>query len=97
MKIDNSLINGINLYKGQAPEQKKETQSQSDKQTQRKGVDRVEFSVPREQLAQLKKALEEVPEVRADKVAGVKVQVEDGTYSVSGRAVAAKMLGVDNE
>lgn len=94
MKIDNSYINGLSLYKNQDVEQKKELQGE--KPAARQGVDRVEFSVPREQLAKLQKALSEIPEIRPEKVAGVKIQIEDGTYSVSGRTVAAKMLGVDN-
>src|SRR6266545_3864419 len=95
MKIDNSnLLSGINSYRNEAAEQKKDVNSSKQgSSAPKRGVDTVEFSVPREQLANLKKALDEMPEVRAEKVAAVQEQMIQGTYNVSGQMVATRMLG----
>ena len=40
-----------------------------------------------------KKAIEELPDVREEKVRGLKDQIEQGTYNVSGEKIAEKMFG----
>ena len=40
-----------------------------------------------------KKAIEELPDVREEKVRELKDQIEQGTYNVSGEKIAEKMFG----
>ena len=39
-----------------------------------------------------KTALKQVPDVREEKVAALKAQIQNGTYSVSGESFAEKLL-----
>jgi negative regulator of flagellin synthesis FlgM len=95
MRIDNNnLLSNLNLYKNEAVEQKRDAAGTvKENKATTKGMDRVELSIPREQIDQLKKALAELPEVRPERVAALQENLSQGTYDVSGRMVAEKMLG----
>jgi negative regulator of flagellin synthesis FlgM len=54
--------------------------------------DRVELSQKAKDLQEAKKLLNEMPDVREEKVALLKKQIEDGSYRVDGEKVAGKML-----
>lgn len=58
----------------------------------RTSPDTVEISDKSRELARARQAVEDAPEVRADKVADIKKRIEDGTYSVSPQALARKLL-----
>jgi negative regulator of flagellin synthesis FlgM len=57
-----------------------------------KGVDSVTLSDSARLLAAARDAVKNAPDVRDQKVAEIKQQVTDGTYSVSARLLARKML-----
>jgi negative regulator of flagellin synthesis FlgM len=57
--------------------------------------DSVEISDHSRELARARQAVDAAPEVRADRVAGIKKRIEDGTYSVSPRLLAKKLMGDD--
>ncbi len=57
-----------------------------------KGVDSVTLSDSARTLAAARDAVKNAPDVRDQKVAEIKQQVADGTYSVSARVLARKML-----
>jgi negative regulator of flagellin synthesis FlgM len=57
-----------------------------------KGVDSVTLSESARTLAAARDAVKNAPDVRDQKVAEIKQKVTDGTYTVSARALARKML-----
>lgn len=52
----------------------------------------VELSNNVKDYSQIKKVLENVPDVREDKVQQLKKQINEGTYNVSGEKIAEKMV-----
>lgn len=58
------------------------------------GPDRVELSLGREQVERFKQTAAGEPEFRAGKVAAVKQQIQEGTYQIDSRAVAAKIVAL---
>jgi flagellar biosynthesis anti-sigma factor FlgM len=57
-----------------------------------KGVDSVTLSDSARSLAAAREAVQNTPDVRDHRVAEIKQQVTDGTYTVSARVLARKML-----
>jgi len=55
-------------------------------------TDSVEISERARELARAQRAVEAAPDMRADKVAELKQQIEDGTYNVPAEALADKLL-----
>ncbi|MBW2056216.1 MAG: flagellar biosynthesis anti-sigma factor FlgM [Deltaproteobacteria bacterium] len=102
MKISGDKPYVLEPYIKRAGEKEKASQGRGpDKQSSR--LDRVEISrAARERETQeitqkVKGLLEKVPDVREDKVVGLKRAIEAGTYSVKGEDVARKMIkeGID--
>lgn len=54
--------------------------------------DIVEISDTAKSFQSVKTALANTPEIREEKVAKLKAQIEAGTYSVSGRMIAEKLV-----
>jgi len=54
--------------------------------------DRVEISSASREVARAKEAVDGAAETRADKVAEIKAQVDEGRYEVDARKVADRML-----
>jgi negative regulator of flagellin synthesis FlgM len=68
----------------------------SDKQATNTAVkpeETVDLSTKAKDIQQAKSALSSVPDVREQKVAELKSQVEQGAYKVSGEKIAEKMVG----
>jgi len=65
------------------------------------GGDTVVLSNKAQELYEARRLLEmeDIPDVRADKVARLRREIEDGTYRVEGRDIARKMLdeAVEND
>ena len=61
-----------------------------------KGKDEVDLSNVAKDFASIKKMLSDVPEVREDKVQDIKQKMENGTYDVSSKDVASKILSQFN-
>ncbi len=57
-----------------------------------KSADSVTLSDSAKSLAAARDAVKNAPDVRDDKVSEIKQQVSDGTYKVSAKALARKML-----
>jgi negative regulator of flagellin synthesis FlgM len=55
-------------------------------------ADTLEISSHSRELARARQAVEDAPDVRADKVAEIKQRLKDGTYSVSPEQLARKLL-----
>ena len=54
--------------------------------------DKVALSPEAKQLQEAKKSLDSLPDVREDKVAEIKEQIEAGTYTIDGEKIAFKMI-----
>jgi negative regulator of flagellin synthesis FlgM len=83
---------------GQAPTRRTERtagegQPKADPEIVRSPSDTVEISPESRRLARIHQAVNDAPDVRADRVAEIKQRIEDGTYSVSPELLARKLLG----
>ena len=94
MKIpDKNHIVNLNAYirnvdnggKAGSQTQKPEKQASS-------GEEKVELSAKARDIQKIKKALDNVPDIRGEKVAQLKRSIEEGTYNVKAENVARKML-----
>jgi negative regulator of flagellin synthesis FlgM len=54
--------------------------------------DKVALSPEAKQIQDVKKRLDSLPDVREDKVAEIKEQIEAGTYTIDGEKIAFKMI-----
>lgn len=54
--------------------------------------DEVVLSEKAREIKEAKKLLDSVPEVREEKVAQLKKQIENGTYEIKGKKIAVKMV-----
>jgi negative regulator of flagellin synthesis FlgM len=92
MKITKSIVNnGASTLRSEALEKKGATDVSS-KKTAANSSDRVELSVNRAKIDQLTSALASMESTNTGKIESIKSSIADGTYNVSGRAVAEKML-----
>ena len=71
----------------------KTTQTQSTEKTQKaKAKDEVQISEAGKDFQIAKMALQEVPDVREDKIAAIKSSMEAGTYEVNSNSFADKVI-----
>jgi len=54
--------------------------------------EKIELSSDVKDFNQIKKALDNIPDIREDKVQKIKKQINEGTYNVSGEKIAEKMV-----
>jgi len=92
MKV-NDLSQGSNQiqYVNQANPQDKSPAAQ-DIKNQETLVDKVELSAESKEIKKINDVLEMTPDVRADRVAELKKQVQEDRYQVDSEAVAGKMI-----
>jgi negative regulator of flagellin synthesis FlgM len=55
-------------------------------------TDKVELSVQSKEINRINDILKETPEVRSEKIAALKKQIEEGKYNVDAEAVAERMI-----
>ena len=67
-------------------------QANQNRQAPSPEADSVSLSDGAKSLAAARDAVQNTPDVREQKVADIKQQINDGTYSVSSRVLARKML-----
>jgi len=92
MKITNSTVsNGVATLRSEALE-KKGAADGSSKNAAASTSDRVELSVNRAKIDHFTNALASMESTNTGKIESIKSSIADGTYTVSGRAVAEKML-----
>ena len=92
MKV-NDLSQGSNQiqYVNQANPQDKSPAAQ-DIKNQETLVDKVELSAESKEIKKINDVLEMTPDVRADRVAELKKQIQEDRYHVDSEAVAEKMI-----
>jgi negative regulator of flagellin synthesis FlgM len=54
--------------------------------------EKIELSSDVKDFNQIRKALDNIPDIREDKVQQIKKQINEGTYNVSGEKIAEKMV-----
>jgi negative regulator of flagellin synthesis FlgM len=92
MKVTNSTIrNEITNIRNEALEKKGAAEIPADK-TVSQASDRVELSVNRAKIDRLTSTLATMESMNTEKIESIKSQIAEGTYNVSGQAVAEKML-----
>lgn len=92
MKINSGpMNNGIRNTRNEAQEKKAASGSGSEK-SRAHGADRVELSVSLQDVEKLTETLAALPGANVEKIESIKSRIADGTYNVSGQAVAEKML-----
>lgn len=74
------------------PADKRAAQNQAEAARPQQAGDRVSLSPRARELLAARRALEVIPEVRADKIAEIKARIEKGSYRIDGRAIADKMI-----
>jgi flagellar biosynthesis anti-sigma factor FlgM len=92
MKIENKEnISIANPCKNDSLPSKDDAGKQAGKTTEQQ-FDRVELSTRKAEVEKLEKAINDLPDVRSEKVAKLKKQIVDGTYHVESTKVAEKIL-----
>lgn len=92
MKISNDqIMSNVNQFK-QDPVGKGTNASGSGKAAKSLGPDRVDISVSKEEVENLKKTMQGMPDVQSERVARLRNDIATGTYQVDGKLVAEKML-----
>ena len=98
MKITNDTINNALQSTRSEPLEKKGRTAPSVETTRGKAGDRVELSVTLRDVDRLTATAASMPGTASEKIESLRNRIADGTYNVSGLAVAEKMLssmGID--
>lgn len=92
MEISDKNPVGINPYVKQI--QQNESSARPDRQRDRavSREDNVELSRTAGELKRAQKALEDVPDIRQEKIERIKNRIENGTYEIKPDKIADKML-----
>lgn len=94
MRIDgNNPVDKKDLYnKTQEVTEKKEADKKLDVQKPDQEKDRISLSGQAKEISELKAAINELPDIRTDKVDAVKQAIDTGTYNIDPKKIAAKIL-----
>lgn len=68
--------------------------SQGTNEVKKSDQDAVSISQAAKEMQEVQKAVQDAPDVREDKVAEIKKQIQDGTYRVPAEAVVEKLLSI---
>ncbi|MEN8751897.1 MAG: flagellar biosynthesis anti-sigma factor FlgM [Desulfobacterales bacterium] len=82
----------ITPYVGQVQQITRAAETEGEKGQANIGEDSVELSQSARDLQKAQKALPDLPDIREDKVAVLKQQIENGTYDIRADKIAANML-----
>jgi negative regulator of flagellin synthesis FlgM len=82
----------IEAYINQVQDKEKIDEKSEEAAKQQQKADTVELSDTAQKIQEAKKQLESIPDVREEKVARLKEQIENGTYEIDADKIADKML-----
>lgn len=92
MEIHNNQSIGIDAYVNQLHDKNKvDTPEQKPEKTAVKS-DTVVISDAARRVQEARKQLDEIPDVREDKVAQLRSQIQNGTYEMDAEKIAGKMI-----
>ncbi|MCP4367532.1 MAG: flagellar biosynthesis anti-sigma factor FlgM [Deltaproteobacteria bacterium] len=93
MKItDNNSSLNIRNYVSNVKDNKEIDDSSKQGSPQTVKEDKVVLSSKAKEVQEATKLIKELPDIREDKVAKLKEQVDQGTYRINGKKIAFKML-----
>lgn len=94
MRINSNMMSGMDTLEQTSRARNVEKTSAEQQQQQTSGVesDNVTISEKGKDVSEMTRTLKSMPEVRADKIADLKERIANGTYNVSARDVAAKIV-----
>lgn len=93
MKISaKTPLSSLQRYQRAATETQKKNAPIHESGTPLKNEDRVHLSEKAKELQAAKKKLEEIPDIRMDKVNEIKQKIDDGSYDIDGKAIASNLL-----
>jgi negative regulator of flagellin synthesis FlgM len=91
--VPKNQVSVIDAYMNQV-QIKQKPEEDAEKAARQQGVkaDTVIISEGAKRVQEAQSQLRSIPDVRADKVAEIKRQIEDGTYEIKADAIAEKMI-----
>lgn len=91
MRINDKLNNVGGVQRPDVPREKAQVEKPEAPEAAAK-KDQVTVSDKAKEIAKLKAEVNDMPEIRADRVEEVKKAIDAGTYNVKGEAVAGKLI-----
>lgn len=93
MRIDNNMMSGMDTLEQTSRKKNVEKVSANDKQNSSVvESDEVSISEKGKDVSEMTRTLKEMPDVRADIVADLKERIANGTYNISGKDIASKII-----
>ena len=93
MRIDRNMMSGMDTLEQTSRKRNVEKVSTNESQnTSAVESDAVSISEKGKDVSEMTRTLKELPDVRADKIADLKERIANGTYNVSGKDIAAKIV-----
>ena len=93
MRIDSNMMSGMDTLEQTSRKRNVEKVSTTESQnTSAVESDAVSISEKGKDVSEMTRTLKELPDVRADKIADLKERIANGTYNVSGKDIAAKIV-----
>lgn len=92
MEISDKNPVQINSYINHVQQKSASTDAPSNKEKAKTGEDSVDLSQNARDLKLAQAALRDLPEIRSEKVAALKQQIEDGSYEIEPKKIAGKMI-----
>ncbi len=94
MNIDKIGQKGIEAYVQKTQSDGERVLPPSAREVARPEKDDVSISETAKELQEAQKAVRSAPDIREERVAAIKKQIQDGTYQVHAEAVVEKLLSV---
>ena len=92
MEIQNNQSIGIDAYVNQVHDKNKVDVPEHKSEKTAVKSDTVVISDAARRVQEARKQLDEIPDVREDKVAQVRSQIQNGTYQIDADKIAGKMI-----
>lgn len=92
MRINSNMMSGMDTLEQTSRAKNVEKVSAEQQQASTVESDNVTISEKGKDVSEMTRTLKSMPEVRADKIADLKERIANGTYNVSARDVATKIV-----
>ena len=92
MRINSNMMSGMDTLEQTSRAKNVEKVSAEQQQASTVESDNVTISEKGKDVSEMTRTLKSMPEVRADKIADLKERIANGTYNVSGKDIASKII-----